>query len=140
MNTGKKYQTKQQQSIIACMKESMEDYIQIIELLEKLKLKGIHVGVATAYRNLNKLVEAGMVRKVSVDGIAGACYQYLSEEKTEGFSLKCEKCNRIMNAECNHIVGLYDHIMEEHDFLINKDRTIFYGVCESCKKQKNRFK
>jgi len=140
MNTGKTYRTKQQQAVIDCMKESKEEYVQISELLERLELKGIHVGIATAYRSLDKLVEAGIVRKVSVDGIAGACYQYLSEEKTEGFCLKCEKCNRIMNADCSHIYEFYNHMIEDHDFIINPKRTIFYGVCDNCKERKNRCK
>lgn len=133
MNKGKKYQTKQQQLILNYLKESKDEYIQISELIEKLELKEIHIGVATAYRNLNKLVELAMVRKISVEGISGACYQYIQNEKIEGFCMKCEKCNQIMDTECNHISELYNHVMEEHGFAINPNKTIFYGICDKCK-------
>jgi Fur family transcriptional regulator, ferric uptake regulator len=135
MNTGKAYNTKQQQAILDCMKENKEEYVQISEILEKLELEGIHVGIATAYRKLDKLVQERKVRKIKVDGIAGACYQLVPEKRVEGFSLICEKCNRIMDAECDHVYRFYKHIMEDHDFVINPDKTVFYGICEKCKLQ-----
>lgn len=135
MNRGKKYHTKQQQIIINYLKDCRDEYIQINELLQKLKLNDIHIGIATVYRNLDKLVDAGLVRKISVEGISGACYQYIQDEKTDGFCMKCEKCNQIMDTECNHISELYNHIMEEHGFAINPNKTIFYGICEKCKQR-----
>jgi Fur family ferric uptake transcriptional regulator len=135
MNTGKKYKTKQRQTILNCMQESQAEYMQIKDILQQLESKDMHIGAATAYRNLNELVQAGMVRKINVEGIPGACYQYIREKHTEGFCLKCEKCNRIMDTECDHIYELYSHIMSEHEFSIDPDKTVFYGFCEKCRKE-----
>lgn len=132
MNTGKKYQTKQKQVILQCMKDYAESYITIPQLEELLKEKGQRVGLTTIYRNLDKLEAEHKLIKVNIEGYHGACYKYLPEEDGSLFYLKCEDCGNVVNIECPELEHLYSHVVEEHHVKINPVKTMFYGKCEAC--------
>jgi hypothetical protein len=47
---------------------------------------------------------------------------------------KCEKCGRLIHLHCDEIEELCAHMKNEHHFILNPARTVFYGICESCAK------
>ncbi|MGN1098665.1 MAG: Fur family transcriptional regulator, partial [Clostridia bacterium] len=91
------------------------------------------VGTATVYRQLDKMVEAGLVRKYSLDG--GACYQYVGGGQgcREHFHLKCLKCGALIHVDCEFLSGLAPHILEHHGFEVDNSRTVMYGICRECR-------
>ena len=132
MNTGKKYQTKQKELILQCMKEHADSYITIPQLEQLLKDKEQKVGLTTIYRNLDRLECERRLTKVSIEGYHGACYKYLPEDEASLFYLKCEGCGTVANIQCPELEHLYSHVVEEHHIKINPVKTMFYGKCESC--------
>ena len=56
------YQTKQQQAVLHCLRARAEECISAAELSEDLRHEGLTVGLATVYRQLDRLT-------------AGACTQ-----------------------------------------------------------------
>ena len=115
--------------------KNKEKHTNVQEISAFLSAEGTPVGVATIYRQLDRLVEQGLVRKYAFDGKTSACYQYIEDEEQcrSHFHLKCLGCGRLIHLDCEHLAGLARHIEEEHDFVIDYSQTVFYGRCSDCK-------
>jgi Fur family ferric uptake transcriptional regulator len=89
------------------------------------------VGLATIYRQLEKLEEAGRIHRVPTE--EGALYQYCPHPADGGcFLLRCEDCGRIVHLDCSHLEELYRHLESEHHFRIDPRRTVLTGLCQTC--------
>jgi Fur family ferric uptake transcriptional regulator len=126
------YMTRQQQAVLKAL-EGEQDSVSACELMEKLRAAGLSVGLTTVYRQLDKLVQQGMVHRIVTD--EGAFYRFCDRhDGADCFLLKCEQCGRIEHLDCDHLGPLYEHLAHEHHFTINPRRTLFYGLCEVCSK------
>ncbi len=132
MNTGKKYHTRQRETILQCLKEHAETYVTINQIFEFLEKKDQKVGLTTIYRNLDKLETEKKLTRVNIEGIQGTCYKYLPEDEGNLFYLKCEECGDMVNIKCPELEHLYSHVADDHHVRINPVKTMFYGTCESC--------
>ena len=61
------YVTKQYQAVLQCVQSRGADAFTAAELTEDLRHTGHPVGLATVYRQLEKLEAAGMVHKVPTE-------------------------------------------------------------------------
>lgn len=127
------YSTKQHQAVLRCLESRGENACTAAELAEDLRRMGCQVGLATIYRQLEKLEAAGAVHKVNTE--EGALYQYCgrhSQGHRDCFLLKCQRCGRIRHVDCAQLQGLYDHLEREHHFRIDPRGTLLSGVCDIC--------
>lgn len=130
------YKTKQR-SVIENVIKNESKHITVDGVMLKLKENGDNIGRTTVYRTLEKLSSEGKVRKY-VNAGESACYQYISDNCQEHFHLKCSNCGKLIHIECKHIDELASHIEKEHNFTVNKLKTVLYGICEDCaKNEKN---
>lgn len=132
------YHTKQQQAILDCLSRRGGAVLSAAALSEELRGQGSPVGLATIYRQLEKLETAGRVHKVNTE--EGAFYQFCghdSGDHRDCFLLKCSRCGRIRHLDCSHLQGLYDHLEKEHHFRIDPRGTLFTGICDLCAKEEN---
>lgn len=96
------------------------------EVFEKLKLRFPTVVLATVYNNLNKICEAGLIRKVSVEGMPD---RYDTIKKHD--HLVCKQCGRIVNVALEDLtVPLRDQLGD--DFLYYDLKVYF--LCSECKR------
>lgn len=137
MNHSEGYKTKQRMAILEFLKRNENAHVTAAMISDHLDQTGTHVGVATIYRHLDRLLESGEVRKYTVDGTTSACYQYARSDGQcrEHFHLKCEKCGRLIHLECSHAMQTFDHLLEDHGFAVDLYRTVFYGQCRECREQ-----
>lgn len=128
------YKTKQRELILDYLKNSGRPHVSAGDIAAHLRENGA-VGVATVYRQLDKMVEAGLVRKYSLDG--GACYQYVGADEGchEHFHLKCLGCGALIHVDCDFLQGLAPHILEHHGFEVDNRRTVMYGLCKECRQK-----
>lgn len=124
------YMTKQQKALLACLAGCADRPVSAAELVDALHARGESIGIATVYRQLEKLEKQGGVHKVTTD--EGAYYQYCTHGGGDCFLLKCEKCGRIEHIDCHRLAPLYEHLEQEHHFAINARKTMFYGLCGAC--------
>lgn len=131
------YSTKQQQAVLRCLESRESEALSAQELAEELRREGFSVGLATIYRQLERLEEAGVVHKVNTE--SGAFYLYCShgEGRRDCFLLKCQRCGRIRHLDCDHLKDLYEHLETAHHFRIDPRRTLFTGLCEECAREEN---
>lgn len=137
METKTNYKTKQ--------KEILMNYLQTIpgvhftagDICEYMKTQGAQVGQSTIYRRLEQLVDEGVLNKYIVDGASAACFEYM-EKGSHGneevcYHCKCEKCGKLIHLHCDEIKEIQRHLLKGHQFQMDPRRTVFYGLCETCK-------
>ena len=128
------YNTKQKEKLLDYLINNKDKHTNVQEISAYLSADGSSVGTATIYRQLDKLVESGVVRKYNFDGKTGACYQYIDEHEhcNEHFHLKCTVCGKLIHLECDHLAGVNEHIRSHHGFIVDPSQTVFYGICAEC--------
>lgn len=126
------YTTKQSQAILRVLELRGERPAAAPELAELLRREGVPVGLATVYRQLDRLAEAGLVHRITTD--AGALYQYCPRQAAGEvcFLLRCQSCGRMEHLDCPQLRELYRHIAGEHGFRVDPRRTILTGLCGPC--------
>jgi len=127
------YRTRQRELILERLRTAGDRHITAEELAEELRGEG--VGRSTVYRTLERLVEQGEVRRFR-PGDGGACYQFNDSTGScrEHHHLKCIKCGRLFHTECELLDELSEHVYSHHGFLLDRSRTVLYGLCADCQK------
>ena len=133
------YMTKQYQAVFQCLEGRDGQAFTAAELAEDLRLAGHPVGLATVYRQLEKLEAAGTVHKVPTE--EGALYQRCPHPAAEHgcFLLRCECCGRILHLDCAQLEDLYRHLESAHHFRIDPRRTVLTGRCQRCMEQEEPY-
>lgn len=129
------YNTKQSQAILRALERRGEQPGDARSLADGLREEGISVGLATIYRQLDRLVEAGLVHRISTD--TGALYQYCPRQAAGEvcFLLRCQNCGRMEHLNCPQLQELYRHLAAKHGFRVDPRRTILTGLCGPCAEQ-----
>ncbi len=130
------YNTKQQQAILRCLQQRPEQAFTAADLSVVLRRQGCAVGLATVYRQLDRLEQMGCVHKVATE--EGALYQYCphQESRQACFLLRCEGCGRILHLDCRHLQALSQHLTQAHGFYMDPRRTVLTGLCQACARER----
>jgi Fur family ferric uptake transcriptional regulator len=85
----------------------------------------------TVYRTLGELVDAGLLRKMSLGGrsVFEHDYGYPSHDH-----LYCQVCNTLIEFRSGALERLRDRVAEEHDFQVLGHRMFVTGICAACRK------
>lgn len=136
MNSGT-YRTRQKQEILDVLVKFKDKQLSADDILGKIKQEGKQVGKTTIYRNLDRLVAEKSVRKFYDDELATAFYQYVEDPLTceSHFHLKCSDCGALIHLECQQLNEIANHVLKDHNFHINNEKTVFYGQCKECYKK-----
>lgn len=128
------YKTRQKEKLLDYLVRNKERHTNVQEIIAFLADEGTPVGTATIYRQLDKLVECGVVRRYNFDGKTGACYQYIenTDDCHEHFHLKCIVCGKLIHLSCDRLSDINRHIFEKHGFQVDSSQTVFYGKCSEC--------
>ncbi|MDR1471607.1 MAG: transcriptional repressor [Synergistaceae bacterium] len=131
-----RYNTAQSKAVLEYLASLGSEHVTAAQIAEHFGGSRRSVGLTTVYRHLDRLVESGHVRKYFVDGDSSACYQYAADDEgcSEHFHLKCEGCGALLHLECGMLDEIPHHVYEEHSFLINRSKIVFYGKCADCMK------
>lgn len=90
-------------------------------------------GKSSLYRQLSVLLEEGTVRKFRDDTQSAYVYQYVAcGACSHHFHLKCLGCGKLEHLDCVISDQLLSHIQSDHDFIIDRGRSILYGLCAAC--------
>ena len=133
------YKTKQQELLTSYLREMQGKHFTAEDVHAHFEAKNISIGIATIYRQLEKLVNEGKIQKYFIDDHSAACFEYAGDKcnsNEQHFHLKCELCGRLIHLECEELEELGSHLKTEHGFVINPLRTVFYGLCTDCLSKK----
>lgn len=129
------YNTKQSCEILNFLKDNAGSHFTSQEISDHFRKQGINIGQATIYRRLDRLTTDGQVNKYIIDEKSPACYEFIGTEHcSQGkcYHMKCEQCGRLIHLNCDEINAFFEHVSEEHGFVLDPKRTVFYGICNEC--------
>ena len=132
------YQTRQRRQLLAYMESTGGKHFTAADVVSYCRDLELGIGTTTIYRQLDKLVSEGLVRKYLIDEKTAACFEYLGDESDhcrEHYHLKCESCGRLIHLDCQRIDALAKHILDQHGFAVNPTRTTFFGLCRDCREK-----
>ena len=88
------------------------------------------LSLGTVYRNLNSLVEAGMVRRVSIPGRADRFDHTLCWHS----HLYCTACGGVVDADVDEkqVMRL---VRRQKDVVVQDCAVVLFGLCEACAKK-----
>jgi Fur family ferric uptake transcriptional regulator len=129
----KPYQTRQKEAIRACLQEA-GTVMTAEQLHRRLMDGGEKIGLATVYRQLDRLLEEGLlIKRPDVSGIS-AGYQYAGDPTTREAQaqLVCLHCGTMKHVDCAFANEFSAHMENDHQFHMDRAKTMFYGTCRAC--------
>lgn len=127
------YRTKQKHLVLACMSAHDDTYLTVDEVRDLLHAQGEDVSRATIWRTLESAVFEGAMAKVAGAERGAARYRRCRTSAAGQGQLSCLRCGRAFPLDCSMLESFASHVEAHHEFVIDRSRTVLYGVCGSCR-------
>jgi Fur family ferric uptake transcriptional regulator len=113
------------------------DHFDADELIDTLASRHADERISrpTVYRTLNELVEAGLLRKMTLGSRAVYEHDYGYPQHDH---LYCQMCDKLIEFSSNELQELRDAVAREHNFRVTGHRLIITGVCQDCSRKRHR--
>ena len=109
---------------------SLHGHFDAAELWDALR--DDKVSIATIYRTLELLEQAGFVRRVSF-GEAHAHYEHVLGRDDHGH-LVCRRCGKVIEFESRRIKLLLQEIADRNEFELQETIVQGFGLCRDCRR------
>jgi Fur family ferric uptake transcriptional regulator len=126
--TGTPRPTRQRSALLAVLEEPA-GFRSAQELHARLRERGEPVGLATVYRTLQALVEAGEVDVLRADD-GEASYRHCSPEHHH--HLLCRSCGHTVEVSDPPVERWAARVAAEHGFADVRHRLEVFGTCAKC--------
>lgn len=98
------------------------------ELCQKIQMKDPSIGQATVYRNVNRLVSSGKIKRVSTkEGV-----DHYDGERRNHYHLVCKQCGKIVDLFDYKIPVYLKELEQTYQVCIKDYQMTFDGVCHDC--------
>lgn len=121
--------TAQRATVLAELAAERDD-VTAQELHERLRARGERLGLATVYRTLRLLAEAGVVDVLSHHA-GELCYRWCGDEHHH--HLLCSECHRVVELIDCELDPWLERVSREHGFVTTGHRLEVSGVCADCR-------
>lgn len=137
------YHTRQRERLLAYLASMQGTHFTVSDVCAHFRAEGDAIGTTTVYRQVERMVDEGLVQKYNIDANTPACFEYVGggdagEAETVCFHCKCEQCGALIHLHCDEIAAFQAHLSAHHQFTLNPMRTVFYGLCGACAQEKAR--
>ena len=130
------YRTKQKEEITEYLRSKTGEHVTVADVCKYFAQNGRSIGMTTVYRQLEKMVDDGIVNKYAIDANSPACFEYMEPGTHAGgltcFHCKCDRCGKLIHLHCHDLEEIQEHLLTKHGFTLNPRRTVLYGLCEEC--------
>ena len=123
-------QTRQKDAIRDVL-NGCDEFISAQELHRKLEDRGEHIGLATVYRQLNALAEAGRADTVRLDGQQ---LFRLCGDDGHHHHLVCTNCGKTVEIDPPSEAWLRK-VADGHGFTVESHTLEVFGLCSDCQKE-----
>ena len=126
----------QQRRIIVEEVFSRHEHFNADELCDLLSQSSkSRVSRPTVYRTLTELEDAGLLRKMVLDGRRVYEHDYGYPQHDH---LYCEKCQKLIEFRSEEVAEIRDAVAKQHRFRASGHRLIISGVCSECFRARRR--
>jgi Fe2+ or Zn2+ uptake regulation protein len=124
--------TKQREAILTVLGEGSHQLLTAQEIFERMLSSGSGTNFSTVYRNLEVLLQEGIVRKVELD--REAAYYELAHSGGHHHHLICKECGSIQTTNfCP-----FEQLKDEDGFIPVDHSFEVYGYCKDCAKARKK--
>lgn len=105
------------------------------DLLAELQAHGHarKVSRPTVYRTLSELVDAGLLRKMVLNGRSVYEHDYGYPQHDH---LHCQQCDKLIEFSSEEVKRLREAVAREHRFRVLGHRLIISGICDECSRSR----
>lgn len=100
------------------------------QLYRSLRRREPGIGRATVFRTLETLVDAGVARRLELDGHV---YAYVACLPAHHHHIACTRCGRVEEIDEAYVTPIAERLAQEMGFEIDDARLDFYGRCATCR-------
>jgi Fur family ferric uptake transcriptional regulator len=124
----------QQRRLVVEQVFSHHDHFDADELLAHLQesIAGRKLSRPTVYRTLTELVDAGLLRKMTLGGRSVFEHEYGYPRHDH---LYCQVCNALIEFHSGALERLRDEVARQHDFEVLGHRMFVSGICAACRRR-----
>jgi Fur family ferric uptake transcriptional regulator len=123
--------TTQQRRILVDEVFKRHEHFDAEDLIRHLDAIGEkRVSRPTIYRTLAELLDAGLLRGMSLGGRTVYEHDYGYPQHDH---LHCTKCNKLIEFSNAEIAALRDEVARQHGFRVTGHRLIISGICSDCR-------
>ncbi len=125
--------SRQKEEILKLMRSGSLDHPKAAAVFVAMKEILPDIGIATVYRNLNALVDAGMIRRIGVAGDADRFDHRLDEHN----HAICESCGAVFDFE-GGAASVAGELYKNFGFRTVSQSLSVRGVCRACAESESR--
>jgi len=127
----KERNTKQKEIILSYLLNT-KSHPSIYELEKMIKKDHPKIGTATIYRNISKMVDAGIIRKITtIDGII-----HYDGDISPHIHLCCASCNKLIDIFNKKVDDAVRSLEKVTNVKIFNYELLISGTCETCQENK----
>ena len=120
--------SRQRELVLNALRETQGHHPTADMLYTRIREQCPNLSLATVYRNLNQLVEAGQIARVSIPGSADRF-----DPVTDGhFHLLCTVCGNVVDVPRSILPDLSAPVQAQTGCKVENFGLIMYGVCPHC--------
>ena len=123
--------TNQREIILRELQKS-KPHLTADELYERVKKLMPRISLATVYRNLETLSEAGIIAKLEISGRQ----KRFDFDVNEHDHIYCVLCHRVDNIKLDRELIGHVTVASNRGYTVTGYRVEFVGICPACRKRK----
>ena len=112
---------------------SADEHLGLDAILQRVRARNPSVGMATVYRTMRLLEEAGLVQSRDFGG--GATLYEVTAGRPHHDHLVCESCGEIVEFFSEGIERAQDKVAAQHGFELLRHHHELFGICATCRKR-----
>ena len=87
-----------------------------------------NLGIATVYRNLSKLADSGIIKRI--EGLENS--EHFDHNTHVHYHFLCNKCGRVFDIDENVAPNLVENTQKSTGFIVTDCDIAFHGICKDC--------
>ncbi len=119
--------SRQRESILNSLNEKL-NHPTAEMVYNCVKKEQPNISLGTVYRNLNQLVEQGVLRRIATP-TSGDRFDIRTDPHAH---LLCTRCGKVLDLEDDLISELDRNVMRTTGFLVNDRQLLLSGICADC--------
>lgn len=117
---------------VICILQNSSTPVSVEDIYEKIKKINNKISLSTVYRIIEKLVNLGIVHKVTTLDDNKALYEIIKDSHTHHHYMICVKCKKMIPIDDCPVKELEKIIAYKTGFNITGHKFELYGECENC--------
>ncbi|MFH1535323.1 MAG: transcriptional repressor [Patescibacteria group bacterium] len=123
--------TAQKKAILGCVRDFWPTHPTSQMVFKEVKKNVPSVSLATVYRNLNSLREAGFVEEIVIHNEPSRYDSHVDAH----LHFKCDSCGELYDIKNPNLLKSHTRRLKNEGFIVQRSSIMFHGLCQKCYKK-----